>query len=258
MLNASVRRDLAKTPTPLKGVEVLPRKGLSPSRSVGPFDVLELSPFAVVAAGSERDVYLHPTDNSLLIKTVNRVRSNKLRVKRPWYKRFQREDEHGVFIAETVEYIATTAQQGAHMGNLLMARIFGLVLTSKGLGLVVERIVDAHGDLAPTLKEVVRQQGFGPELRARVHEFIMALVDAHVVFNDVSASNIVVGFNASGREGLYLVDGYGSKQLLPVYSWSKTLNGRRILRRYDRMAKKLIAASERRQLRDSVADLPLK
>jgi hypothetical protein len=56
-----------------------------------------------------------------------------------------------------------------------------------------------------------------------------------------------VGFNSNGREGLYLVDGYGSKQLIPVYSWSKTLNGRRILRRYDTMAKKLMAASERRR-----------
>ncbi|PJI52397.1 hypothetical protein CTI14_42905, partial [Methylobacterium radiotolerans] len=87
----------------------------------------------------------------------------------------------------------------------VMARIFGLVLTSKGLGLVVERIVDAHGNLAPTLKEVVARHGFSPELRHRVHDFIMALIDAHVIFNDVSASNIVVGFNAEGREGLYLV-----------------------------------------------------
>jgi len=52
---------------------------------------------------------------------------------------------------------------------------------------------------------------------------------------------------AEGREGLYLVDGYGSKQLIPVYSWSKSLNGRRILRRYDTMTKKLLAASERRR-----------
>ncbi|MNY74869.1 PhoP regulatory network protein YrbL [compost metagenome] len=66
-----------------------------------------------------------------------------------------------------------------------------------------------------------------------------------MVFNDVSARNIVLGFNASGREGLYLVDGFGSKQLVPVYSWSKALNGRRILRRYDTMAKKLMAASAR-------------
>ena len=75
----------------------------------------------------------------------------------------------------------------------------------------------------------------------------MALIDAHVIFNDVSASNIVLGFNANGREGLYLVDGYGSKQLFPLYSWSKALNGRRILRKYDTMTKKLMAAGKNRR-----------
>ncbi len=246
MLNASFRQSVAKTAAPVNGFEILPRQELTPFQSSDPFEVLDLKPLAIAAAGSERDVYLHPTDNSLLIKIINGVRSSQFRRKRAWYKRFHRDDAHRVFIAETVEYIATTARQGANMGNVLMARIFGLVLTSKGLGLVVERIVDAHGNLAPTLKEVVAQQGFPPELRYRVHEFIMALIDAHVIFNDVSASNIVLGFNASGQEGLYLVDGYGSKQLLPVYSWSKALNARRILRRYDTMKKKLMAASKSR------------
>ena len=246
MLNVSVRPDAANPTTRWSGLEVIPRPTLGEAESSSPFDVLDLRPLSIAAAGSERDVYLHPADSSLLIKIVNGARRSQVDRKRPWYKRFQRDGGHRVFIMETVEYIATTAQQGAHAGNVLMARIFGLVLTSKGLGLVVERIVDAHGNLAPTLKQVVARHGFSPELRYRVHEFIMALIDAHVVFNDVSASNIVVGFNAEGREGLYLVDGYGSKQLIPVYSWSKSLNGRRIRRRYDTMAKKLLAASERR------------
>lgn len=247
MLNVSVRQQAAReTTTPWKDLEVIPRLAPARAESAGPFEVLDLKPLSIAAAGSERDVYLHPADSSLLIKIVNGVRHSQADRKRPWYKRFRRDASHRVFIMEAVEYIATTAEQGARGGNVLMARIFGLVLTSKGLGQVVERIVDAHGNLAPTLKQVVARHGFSPELRYRVHEFIMALIDAHVVFNDVSANNIVVGFNAEGREGLYLVDGYGSRQLIPVYSWSKRLNGRRILRRYDTMAKKLLAASERR------------
>lgn len=246
MLNGSVQQGIDQAVTSLRGREVMRGQQLTLNRLSGPFEVLDLRPLAVVAAGSERDVYLHPTDNSLLIKTINRVRSSQVRRKRHWYKRFKREDAHRVIIAETAEYITTSARQGAIKGNSLMARISGLMLTSQGLGLVVERIVDAHGNLAPTLREVVAQQGFDSTLRHRVRAFIAALIDAHVIFNDVSASNIVVGFNSSGREGLYLVDGYGSKQLFPVYSWSKALNGRRIRRRYHMMEKKLMAASGRR------------
>lgn len=211
----------------------------APAWSCPAFEVLDLTQVTLVASGSERDVYLHPGDKSLLIKIVNRARINEPGRKRPWHKRLHREDAHRVFITELIEYIATTVQQRLRQGNTLMARIAGLVLTSHGLGLAVERIVDARGESAPTLKQLVAAQGFGPELQARLRTFFMDLIDAHVIFNDVSARNIVVGFNANGREGLYLVDGFGPKQLLPLYAWSKTLNKRRLLRKYAELKAKL-------------------
>ncbi|MCY1197213.1 MAG: YrbL family protein [Achromobacter veterisilvae] len=238
MFKVSVRHGVAEPPPSAIGLKVLSEVPSLPGASA-PFEILDLRQVTIAAAGSERDVYLHPTDRSLLIKIINRARIDEVGRKRPWHKRFQREDAHRVFIAEIVEYIATTVRQRADQGNTLMARIAGVVLTSQGLGLVVERIVDVRGDLAPTLRQVVAQQGFGPELRVLVHEFFMGLIDAHVIFNDVSASNIVLGFNADGRKGLYLVDGFGSKQLLPLYAWSKVLNGRRLLRKYQEMARKL-------------------
>lgn len=210
-----------------------------PVRSCFPFEVMDLTQATLAAAGSERDVYLHPSDKSLLVKIINRSRINEPGRKRPWHKRLLREDAHCVFISELIEYVATTVRQGLPHGNILMARISGLVLTSQGLGLVVERIVDAQGHPAPTLKQVVAQQGFGPELQGRLQAFFRDLIDAHVIFNDVSARNIVVGFNASGREGLYLVDGFGPKQLLPLYAWSKALNRRRLLRKYGELTRKL-------------------
>ncbi|MDT4808199.1 PhoP regulatory network protein YrbL [compost metagenome] len=210
-----------------------------PAFSCCPFQVMDLTQATLVATGSERDVYLHPSDKSLLVKIINRSRINEPGRKRPWHKRLLREDAHRVFISELIEYVATTVRQGLPQGNILMARISGLALTSQGLGLVVERIVDAYGDPAPTLKQIVAQQGFGPELQGKLQAFFGGLIDAHVIFNDVSARNIVVGFNASGREGLYLVDGFGPKQLLPLYAWSKSLNRRRLLRKYGELTRKL-------------------
>lgn len=210
-----------------------------PPRSCCPFEVMDLTQAMLAAAGSERDVYLHPSDKSLLVKIINRSRISEPGRKRPWHKRLQREDAHRVFISELIEYVATTVRQGLPQGNILMARISGLALTSQGLGLLVERIVDARGNPAPTLERIVAQHGFGPALQGRLQAFFRDLIDAHVIFNDVSARNIVVGFNASGREGLYLVDGFGPKQLLPLYAWSKALNRRRLLRKYGELTRKL-------------------
>ncbi len=109
----------------------------APAWSCPAFEVLDLTQVTLVASGSERDVYLHPGDKSLLIKIVNRARINEPGRKRPWHKRLHREDAHRVFITELVEYIATTVQQRLRQGNTLMARIAGLVLTSHGLGLAV-------------------------------------------------------------------------------------------------------------------------
>ena len=204
-----------------------------------PFEIMDLTQATLEAAGSERDVYLHPGDKSLLVKIINRSRISEPGRGRPWHKRLLREDAHRVFISELIEYVATTARQGRLQGNILLARISGLALTSRGLGLVVERIVDAQGNSAPTLKQMVAQQGFGSELQGRLQAFFRDLMDAHVIFNDVSARNIVIGFNASGREGLYLVDGFGPKQLLPLYAWSKTLNRRRLLRKYGELTRTL-------------------
>ncbi|MGZ8140496.1 PhoP regulatory network YrbL family protein [Bordetella bronchiseptica] len=210
-----------------------------------PFVVVDLLGATLLATGSERDVYQHPGNAALLIKIVNRARINEPGRRRPWHKKFHREDAHRVFITELVEYISTTVQLRQADGNTLLARIAGLALTSAGLGLVVEKIVDAEGKAAPTLAQVVSTQGFGPQLREQLRAFFLALIEAHVIFNDVSARNIVVGRNATGQDGLFLVDGFGPKQLLPLYAWSKTLNRRRLLRKYEDMVRKLARLGDR-------------
>lgn len=203
------------------------------------FGVLDLSAAPLVASGSERDVYEHPHDANLLIKIVNGSRAREPGRRVRWHKKFHREQAHRVFLTELIEYVSTTVQRGGLEGNVLLARIAGLVNTTHGLGLAVEKIVDDQGEMAPTLHQVVKDRGFAPALRAEVRAFFEALIDAHVVFNDVGARNIVVGRNAEGKPGLYLVDGYGPKQVLPVYAWSKSMNRRRIMRKYLELEAKL-------------------
>ncbi|MCY1313410.1 PhoP regulatory network protein YrbL [compost metagenome] len=76
-------------------------------------------------------------------------------------------------------------------------------------------------------------------LKARLDEFFDDLADAHVVVHDMSASNIAVGLNADGKQGLYLIDGFGVLPLIPLYAWSKRLNRRRIQRKYAHLRESL-------------------
>ena len=107
------------------------------------------------------------------------------------------------------------------MWQVPLARILGVAQTSLGLGLLVEKITDDAGGIAPTVASLARQGRLDQALRARLDEFFEDLADAHVVLHDVSPSNIAYGRNADGKPGLYLIDGFGSLPLIPLYAWSR-------------------------------------
>jgi hypothetical protein len=204
------------------------------------FQELDLTPFTPLAAGSERQIYQHPLEPSLLIKVIvhPKRKANAIPAGRR-NKAFHREDVYTVFQSELVEYVATEIQSKAHGNPVPMARIAGFAHTSLGLGLVVEKITDGDGNMAPTLKQLVEQRGFDASLQQQLEEFFSILALDHVIFNDVGGSNIVYGCNAAGRHGMYLVDGFGIKQVIPVYAWSKTLNRRRLIRKYPEIVAEL-------------------
>lgn len=203
---------------------------------------IDLSTATPVAHGNERHVYPHPTDASLLIKVINTERrslSQKAhRIKR-WYRRFHRESTYRVFITELSEYISTAARSPASGASLPLARVVGLVDTSMGLGLLVEKIVGSDGQMAPTLRHLIRDQGWNDCWEVQLNRFFSDLAERHVIFNDVGPQNIVFGRNAAGQEGLFLIDGFGSKQAIPVFAWSKRLNRRRLARKYATMLLRL-------------------
>jgi len=204
----------------------------------GPLDLTGVTP---LAKGADRRVFQHPHVPSLLVKVVD-VQAHaaylKRRRYRRWYRRYQREGSYRGYISELAEYVTSFAR-AADPWRLPVARVLGLAQTSAGLGLLVEKITAEDGTTAPTLGQVVAAQGFGTELRQRLDDFFETLIEAHVVLNDISPRNIAMGSNAEGIPGLYLIDGFGVKQAIPLYSWSKVLNGRHIRLRYAELLPKL-------------------
>jgi len=219
----------------------VPLPGISPSPSQRIFFApLDLSAQRPLTAGSERLIYQHPADPHLLLKVLDEQAFARQRAKHPvrdWHKRFRRSPYQG-YLAELAEYI-TSQSPDNKVRDIPLARVLGVVQTTAGLGLLTEKITGPDGDLAPTLREVVRHRGLNPDLRADLDVFFRLLADAHVVVNDLGPSNIVVGVNASGQTGLWLIDGFGNKQAIPLFALNKTWNRRRILRKYGEMMIKL-------------------
>jgi hypothetical protein len=230
-------------PLPIRRAAVAPTPIPAPlaQQYTPPFALLDLDGLTPIAGGAERRVYQHPYEASLLVKVIDassRQAYMSLRPLRRLRNRFQREGAYRNHIAELSEYIAAQ-NVAAGRWSVPMARVLGLTQTSLGLGLLVEKISDGKGGLAPTVEQLVKERGMDAALLRKLDFFFDALADNHIILNDVSARNIVVGENAEGSAGLFLIDGFGSKQAIPIYACSKTLNRRRIQRKYQKMMYKL-------------------
>lgn len=205
------------------------------------FGPLDLDAEAPLAIGGDRHIFQHPHAASLLVKVVDmRARAVYLEARplKRWYKQFQRESAYRVYLNELSEYVTTTTRPSG-VWQVPMARIVGVAQTSLGLGLLVEKITDAAGNIAPTVTDLAKQGLVDAKFFEQLDEFFDDLADAHVVLHDVSASNIACGQNADGKPGMYLIDGFGVLPLVPLYAWSKRMNRWRMFRKYRKMRRTL-------------------
>lgn len=206
------------------------------------FGPLDLNAATPLACGHDRQIHQHPNMPSLLVKVMDMCARAAYLEARPfkrWYKQYQRESAYRVYLTEISEYVTATTRPSG-VWQVPMARILGVAQTSLGLGLVVEKIHDADGNIAPTVANLARQGKLDDALRAQLDEFFEDLAAAHVVLHDIYASNIAYGLNADGKQGLYLIDGFGGLPLIPLYAWSKRVNRWRIRRKYAHIRASLV------------------
>ncbi|WP_263915538.1 PhoP regulatory network YrbL family protein [Achromobacter sp. 79A6] len=220
------------------------------------FGPLNLNDETPVAIGGDRHIFQHPHAPSLLVKVMDMQARAVYLDARPfkrWYKQYQRESAYRVYLNEITEYVTTTTRPSG-VWQVPMARILGVAQTTLGLGLLVEKITDGQGNIAPTVADLARQGKMDADLSAQLDEFIEDLADAHVVLHDLSASNIACGQNADGKSGLFLIDGFGVLPLVPVYAWSKRLNRKRIQRKYADMRAAMARRAREAALRAASQD----
>jgi len=216
------------------------RSSVSFQSVFGPLDLDAATP---LATGGDRHIFQHPHSPDLLVKVMDmRARAIYLDARpfKRWYKQYQRESAYRVYLNEISEYVTTTTRPSG-VWQVPMARILGVAQTSLGLGLVVEKITGADGNIAPTVADLAAQGKVDAQFFEQLDEFFNDLADAHVVLHDISASNIACGRNAEGKQGMYLIDGFGVLPLIPLYAWSKRLNRKRIARKYQEMRQSLQA-----------------
>lgn len=121
-----------------------------------------------------------------------------------------------------------------------IAPYHGFCETTRGVGLLVGRITDAAGALAPTLRRAARDGARAGDLGRALDGFMAEMLQSGAVASDLGPGNVVVAPGASGPR-LVLVDGLGDRALIPVRQCS-SLAHRHCLRRKHAQLSALIGA----------------
>ena len=202
---------------------------------------IDLDDCVLKKGGRTRNVHEHEALPGLLIKTLQPDLVDRNGYFKA-YARWKKRRPHGayfVFRREIDEFLVLCRRQyGRGLSDLPIARIHGLVLTSAGLGLVVERISAKDGDLAPTMTELIGENRFEMSHMRALERFLDRCRELHVVFGDLTVNNIVYTEARDPRGEFVAVDGFGEKSVIPIHRWSTLLNGRKI----ERVRKRLLAA----------------
>lgn len=208
-----------------------------------PFETLLLKDQKPVATGYSRLVYQHPRDRRFLVKVINSsVLERRRNKERNWFQKRRKFQGYVDFVREIVEYICVRSQTEQPIPSI--QRIVGIVDTDMGLGMVVERVTARNDETAPVLASLLRRDGFTPEIERMLETLIDDLNRNHVVLSELVVRNIVCAENDNNERQLVLIDGYGDKVLIPLYSFSKVANRWRNRRKYRQLiaeAKKIAA-----------------
>jgi hypothetical protein len=195
--------------------------------------LLRLSTSVPIASGATRDVYLHPDDDSLLVKVVPPdVIERRYERGRPWYKTRRRYRHFISYLREAREHIALRAQCNGHPRSL--QRIVGFADTDLGFGLVVEAAKDREGKIAPTLPQLIDEGRFDTAARNHLQDCLEELIGLPVVLGDLNTPNFVYAWTEEHGDHFVLIDGIGCKNIIPFNRMSLLINRRSKRRRIRR------------------------
>lgn len=199
---------------------------------------IDLSDQQPIANGTVRSVYEFPGQPDLLIKVFTRAED---RVSHRWGKRLAWKLVPSARYRSILKEIECELRVALRLGDRIsqspLSRMLGVVQTSRGPGVAVERISGPDGGLAEKLSPLLAPDRLTDALLQDLNAFVARMFDLQIVARDVKRSNIVYG-TRGGAPAFFLIDGYGERNLVPLRSMSKRLNDRSLSKQFAVIAQK--------------------
>ncbi|WP_428830125.1 YrbL family protein [Cereibacter changlensis] len=203
---------------------------------------IRLSELEPVAEGRESAVYIRPGKPSQLIKVCKQrnVKTRGLFAAIKGKLRHRRSlASYRTFLRQGHAYLEATVQAAIMSRPPPLAHMRGVLLTDFGLGVIVQKIRDGDGNIAPTLASLIKHEQIDHAvLREALNRFASDMSAFHIIGYDLNLTNLVYE-TRRGRSRIVLVDGYGSRSIIPIRRWSSRINNMCLARQFRVLAGKL-------------------
>ncbi len=196
---------------------------------------LDLDRALWIGSGWKRDCYLHPDEPGLCIKVARDKPGGARRLRErlsSWARAENTGDAHnrrewqayGTFGAQLAPFVPC---------------YHGFIATSRGPGLVVELVRDAHGSPSAPLRDWLHDgtQERGAALLDQFRIFFDMLATRDLWLMDLNLQNFMIQVTEDGTERPWLIDLkrlVDNKEIFQVPGWSTTLKRRKLARRIER------------------------
>ncbi len=199
-----------------------------------------------VASGNNRDVFAHPDDADLLIKTVKpEALEKRSSPDAHWSKRrFRRYKHYHTFLRECQEHLVSRLDDAGLTG--FVHTVVGFVDTDRGLGIVTRAERDHAGGYAKTFARLIEEDLYDDQARRALDHFTRDFLASPVIVTDLSIRNMVYSYSGENGPRFVLIDGFGEKNLIPFNSISRWCHLRSKRKRLARLHKAIQRAIDRR------------
>lgn len=183
-----------------------------------PNPIIDLSDAEPFAEGGRRWCYRHPDNPDLCIKIAKQEAMRQRREDGPFYRRLRPlrafDDNHEEIKGYRQLPVRRVLDNERAPLWLNLPRCYGFFETSLGEGLVLD-YYHIDGMPAPTVQDLVRQDGMTPKIQSALEDFAAVLSTNQLVTRAIIPHNIVMA--ADGR--IKLIDGIGGRNLIPIAEW---------------------------------------
>jgi len=190
----------------------------------------------ILAKGGHRTCYVHPEDKNKILKVFTSGKGPRERRKNePFSKKVRplyRFDDH----LKDLKAYRSLAKKGDGVWKHF-PKCFGLIETDLGKAICMELIRTNGDQMAPTVADYLKKNGLTHDLKNAIDDLFSFLLNNCIITRDLGAQNLVIKKGIGYQ--IYIVDGIGNTDLIPIANFSKRWARKKIERHINRFKKKI-------------------